>query len=119
MPEDPIDAEEERIAADAGFVSGSSGTSGGSTASVSTAESTTRSARAAVLFRLVEGPMAPQEVSDGTRVSAGQARRTLNELRKRGLVEFVVPESASDGPVFELTVQGEKVAFYIERQEKA
>ncbi|WP_049901031.1 hypothetical protein [Halococcus agarilyticus] len=114
MPEEPIEAEEERIAEDAAFVQGSSSAE----SSVSTASST-RSARSAVLFRLVEGPMAPQEVGEGTSVSTGQAHRTLNELRKRELVELVVPEDASDGPIFELTVQGEKVAFHIERYQKA
>jgi predicted transcriptional regulator len=101
--------EAEEVAADADFVQGAS----------ASAASTTRSAREAVLFRLIEGPMTPQEVSEGTKVGAGKAHRTLNELQRRDLVELIVPENSSDGPVFGLTVQGEKVAFYIQRQAKA
>lgn len=124
MPENPIETEEEEIAADAAFVRGSSTAAKSSketSPSVSTAESTqsAESARAAVLFRLVEGPMAPQEASEGTTVSTGHAHRTLNELEKRDLVELLVPEDASDGPIFGLTVQGEKVTFHIERQQQA
>ena len=121
MPEKPIETEEEEIAADAAFVRGSSTAAKSSketSPSVSTAESA-QSARAAVLFRLVEGPMAPQEASEGTTVSTGHAHRTLNELEKRDLVELLVPENASDGPIFGLTVQGQKVTFHIERQQQA
>ncbi|PSQ12693.1 MarR family transcriptional regulator [Halobacteriales archaeon QS_7_68_65] len=100
------------MAADAGFVQGTSGAS-------ASAASSTRSARETVLFRLIEGPMTPQEVSEGTKVGVGKAHRTLNELQGRDLVELIVPENASNGPIFGLTVQGEKVAFHIQRQSKA
>ena len=107
--ETEVDEEAEEIAADAGFVQGAS----------ASAASSTRSARETVLFRLIEGPMTPQEVSEGTKVGVGKAHRTLNELQGRDLVELIVPENASNGPIFGLTVQGEKVAFHIQRQAEA
>ncbi|PSQ13229.1 MarR family transcriptional regulator, partial [Halobacteriales archaeon QS_7_68_65] len=53
------------------------------------------------------------------KVGVGKAHRTLNELQGRDLVELIVPEDASNGPIFGLTVQGEKVAFHIQRQAEA
>jgi hypothetical protein len=110
MPEEDIETEDEQIAADASFVQASSG------ASVSTAESTTRSARAVALFQLIEGPAAPQDIGDSTEITAGQAHSALRELRDRGLIETLIPEEASDGPVFGAVPRGENAVFYIETQ---
>ncbi|MGQ5516218.1 hypothetical protein [Halococcus saccharolyticus] len=114
MPNDAIESEREQMAADAGFIAESGGAS---TASVSTAEST-RSARAVVLFRLIEGPVSPQAIGTDTPISTGRAHRALTELHKRDLVELLVPEEATDGPIFGVTARGEKAAFYIEQQGK-
>ncbi|EMA49184.1 MULTISPECIES: hypothetical protein [Halococcus] len=112
MPNDAIESEREQMAADAGFITEAEGAS---TASVSTAEST-RSARAVVLFRLIEGPVSPEAIGSDTPISAGRAHRALTELHKRDLVELLVPEEASDGPIFGVTARGEKAAFHIEQQ---
>jgi len=114
MPNEAIESEREQMAADAGFITGENGAS---RASVSTAQST-RSARAVVLSRLIEGPVAPQAIGTDTPISTGRAHRALTELRKRDLVELFVPKEASDGPIFGVTARGEKAAFYIEQQQQ-
>lgn len=115
MPNDAIESEREQMAADAGFITESGGAS---RASMSTAGAT-RSARAVVLFRLIEGPVAPEAIGADTPISAGRAHRALTALHERGLVEVLVPEEASDGPIFGVTARGEKAAFYIEQQQQA
>lgn len=108
MPDETIEIEQEQIEADIAFVQSSSGIS------IASAESTARSARAVVLLKLIEGPMAPQDLSNTTNLSSKQAMETLDELYKRDLLEMLVPEDDSDGPIFSILPRGEKTAVYIQ-----
>jgi hypothetical protein len=108
MPDETIEAEQEQIVADSAFVQSSSGIS------IASAESTGRSARAVVLLKLIEGPMAPQDLSKSTDLSTEQAIQALNELHTRNLLEILVPKNDSGGPIFSVLPRGEKAAMYIQ-----
>lgn len=109
MPDETIEIEDEQIAADADFIRGSSGVS------IASAESTAHSPRAVVLFELIEGPATSQDISENTALSTKRATQASNELLKRELIEVLVPESDSEGPVFGVLPRGEKAAIPIEQ----
>jgi DNA-binding MarR family transcriptional regulator len=117
MPDEALEAEQERIAEDASFVQQPTLATSRTRPSVSASSTaTTRSAREIVLFKLVAGPTTPREIGDSEAVSTDSARRALNELHDRSLVEQLVPPEDADGPVFALTVSGNKVAYHIDRE---
>lgn len=109
MPDETIEIEDEQIAADADFIRGSSGVS------IASAESTARSPRAVVLFELIEGPATSQDIGENTALSTKRATQASNELLKRELIEVLVPEGDSEGPVFGVLPRGEKAAIPIEQ----
>lgn len=118
MPDEALEAEQERIAEDASFVQQPTLATSRSKPSVSTASAApTRSAREIVLFKLVEGPASPTEIGDSEAISADTASGALSDLHDRDLVEQLVPPEDGDGPVFLLTVPGNKVAYHIDREE--
>lgn len=121
MPDEALESEQDRIAADAEFVQRSSLSTSRSRASAKPRwepTSTTRSAREMVLFELVQGPLAPRDVGESAALGTGQAHRALNDLRDRDLAELLLPAEAADGPVFSLTTAGEKVTYHIEQDDE-
>lgn len=109
MPDETITVENEQITADADFVRGSSG------ASIAATESTGRSARAVVLFELIDGPTSARAISDGTSLSAGQASQALTDLENRDIVELLVSEDGSGESIFGVLPRGEKAAVNLEK----
>ena len=109
MPDETITAENEQIRADADFVRESSG------ASIASTESTGRSARAVVLFELIEGPTSARAIGNGTSLSTGQVSQALSDLENRDIVELLVSEDDSDGSIFGVLPRGEKAAVNLEK----
>lgn len=97
MPEDPIDAERDELERDASFVQESS-------------------ARDMALSQLILGPIGPEKIGDGAEISTDQAHGALNDLHDRGLVDVLISEEDSDGPIYGATIQGEKVAFHLDQK---
>lgn len=121
MPDDPLKIEQEQIAEDASFVQEPTLSTSRSkpTISASNTSTATRSSREIVLFSLVDGPAAPEDIASSGAIDASQASQALNELQERGLVELLVPEEDSQGPILTLTVQGDKAVHYIDYEENS
>lgn len=117
MPDDPLEMEQKQIAEDAKFVQNPTLSTNRSKPTISASSTTmTRSSREIVLFSLVDGPTSPEEIGNNEDISTDQASSALNDLHNRGLIELLVPENDSQGPIFSLTVRGDKAVHYIDYQ---
>jgi DNA-binding MarR family transcriptional regulator len=121
MPDDPLETEQEQIAEDVSFIQEPtlSATRSKPTISASATATSTRSSREIVLFSLVDGPTASEDIANNQAVTTNQADQALNELHERGLVELLVPREDSQGPVFTLTVRGDKAIHSIDYEENS
>jgi predicted HTH transcriptional regulator len=121
MPDDPLETEQTQIAEDASFVQEPTLSTSRSkpTISASEASTTTRSSREIALFSLVDGPAAPEDIASNEAINTNQASQALSALHERGLVEILIPKEDSQGPIFTLSVSGEKAAHYINYEENS
>lgn len=65
--------------------------------------------RVAVLERLDEGPATPSQIADDAELSITHISRALRGLRKRSLVELLVPEERKKGRIYGMTDHGEEI----------
>jgi DNA-binding MarR family transcriptional regulator len=72
--------------------------------------------RISVLQRLADSPAPPSTISDDTGCAVSHVSRALNDLRERGLVDLLVPESRKKGRIYGVTDHGREVWEIIEAQ---
>jgi DNA-binding MarR family transcriptional regulator len=65
--------------------------------------------RIATLRRLSDGPATPSLIADETDLSIAHVSRALQELRKRSVVELLVPEDRRKGRIYGITEKGDRV----------
>lgn len=72
-----------------------------------------------VLQRLSESPAPPSKISEDTGCATSHISRALTDLRERGLVDLLVPESRKKGRIYGITDSGREVWEIIEAQNLA
>lgn len=75
--------------------------------------------RVTVLNRLAESPAPTSKIAADTDCANSHVSRALNDLRDRGLVDLLVPESRKKGRIYGITDHGRKVWNTIEAQNLA
>jgi len=70
--------------------------------------------RTAVMGRLAEGPATPTQIADSVDLSVTHVSRALRALRKRSLVDLLVPEERRKGRIYGITSEGREVCDLIE-----
>ena len=70
--------------------------------------------RTAAVGRLAEGPATPTQIAEGVDISVTHVSRALRELRKRDLVDLLVPEERRKGRIYGITTRGREVWELIE-----
>lgn len=70
--------------------------------------------RTAVMGRLAEGPATPTQIADSVGISVTHVSRALRALRKRDLVDLLVPEERRKGRIYGITSAGREVWELIE-----
>lgn len=72
--------------------------------------------RVEVLQRLAESPAPPSTIADDTDCAISHISRALQDLRDRGLVDLLVPESRKKGRIYGITDGGREIWATIEAQ---
>lgn len=72
--------------------------------------------RVIVLQRLTESPAPPSTIADDANCTVSHISRALQELRNRGLVELLVPESRKKGRIYGITDEGRSTWETIESE---
>lgn len=72
--------------------------------------------RIQVLQRLAESPAPTSKIAEDTHCANSHVSRALNDLRERGLVDLLVPESRKKGRIYGITDRGRKIWETIEAQ---
>ncbi|MFW5919692.1 MAG: ArsR family transcriptional regulator [Halodesulfurarchaeum sp.] len=75
--------------------------------------------RVQVLQRLADSPAPPSTIADDTDCAVSHVSRALQDLRERGLVDLLVPESRKKGRIYGITETGREVWETIEAQNLA
>ena len=75
--------------------------------------------RIKVLQRLTDSPAPPGKIAEDTDCAVSHVSRALQELRDRGLVDLLVPESRQKGRIYGITEEGERIWETIEAQNLA
>lgn len=75
--------------------------------------------RLEVLERLAESPAPPSTIAEDTGSAVSHVSRGLQDLKKRGLVDLLVPESRKKGRIYGITDDGREVWETIEAQNLA
>lgn len=72
--------------------------------------------RRTVVATLADGPATPSSIADATNTSMAHVSTALTDLRDRGVVELLVPDTRRKGRVYGLTDAGKRAWATIERQ---
>jgi DNA-binding MarR family transcriptional regulator len=72
--------------------------------------------RVKVLQRLADSPAPTSKIAEDTDCANSHISRALNDLRERGLVDLLVPESRKKGRIYGITDRGREVWETIEAQ---
>lgn len=72
--------------------------------------------RVKVLQRLADSPAPTSKIAEDTDCANSHVSRSLNDLRERGLVDLLVPESRKKGRIYGITDRGRKIWNTIEAQ---
>lgn len=75
--------------------------------------------RVKVLQRLADSPAPPSVIAKDTDCALSHISRALQDLRNRGLVDLLVPESRQKGRIYGITDTGREVWETIETQNLA
>lgn len=75
--------------------------------------------RVVVLEHLADNPAIPSQIVDETGQDFSSVSRALGNLRSRGLVELLVPETRKKGRVYGITGKGTRVWNRIEEENLA
>lgn len=75
--------------------------------------------RLEVLQRLTDSPAPPSTIADDTDCAISHISRALQDLRERGLVKLLVPESRKKGRIYGITDEGRSIWEMIESQNLA
>jgi len=75
--------------------------------------------RVKVLQRLADSPAPPSTIADETDCAISHVSRALQDLRERGLVDLLVPESRKKGRIYGITDDGREIWETIESQNLA
>lgn len=75
--------------------------------------------RVKVLQRLIDSPAPPSTIADDTDCAISHISRALQDLRERGLVNLLVPESRKKGRIYGITDEGRAIWEMIESQNLA
>ena len=75
--------------------------------------------RVEVLRRLTDSPAPPSTIATDTGCDISHVSRALQDLRDRGLVDLLVPESRRKGRIYGITEEGYEVWGTIESQNLA
>lgn len=69
--------------------------------------------RRKVLRRLTKGNAIPAQIRDDTGQEYSRISEAVNSLRKRGLIELVVPDDTKRGRLYSITERGEDAWEYM------
>ena len=72
--------------------------------------------RVVVLRRLADSPAPTSKIAEDTDCATSHVSRALNDLRDRGFVDLLVPESRKKGRIYGITDRGREVWNTIEAQ---
>ena len=72
--------------------------------------------RVEVLERLTDSPAPPSTIAADTGFDISHVSRALQDLRKQGLVDLLVPESRKKGRIYGITDEGREIWSTIESQ---
>lgn len=75
--------------------------------------------RVKVLRRLADSPAPPSKVAEDTDCADSHVSRALTDLRDRGLVDLLVPESRKKGRIYGITDRGREIWETIEAENLA
>lgn len=75
--------------------------------------------RVAVLQRLADSPAPTSKIAEDTSCANSHVSRALNDLRDRGLVDLLVPESRKKGRIYGITDRGREIWETIQAQNLA
>jgi DNA-binding MarR family transcriptional regulator len=75
--------------------------------------------RVLVLQRLIDSPAPPSTIATDVNCPVSHVSRALQELRSRGLVDLLVPESRKKGRIYGVTDEGRSVWETIESENLA
>jgi DNA-binding MarR family transcriptional regulator len=75
--------------------------------------------RVKVLQRLADSPAPPSTIAEETDCAISHVSRALQDLRERGLVDLLVPESRKKGRIYGITDEGREIWETIESQNLA
>jgi DNA-binding MarR family transcriptional regulator len=75
--------------------------------------------RVVVLERLSESSAPPSTIASDADCSVSHISRALQELRSRGLVDLLVPESRKKGRIYGITDEGREIWNTIESENLA
>lgn len=75
--------------------------------------------RVEVLDRLADSPAPPSTIAEETDCAISHVSRALQDLRDRGLVDLLVPESRKKGRIYGITDEGREIWETIESQNLA
>lgn len=75
--------------------------------------------RVRVLQRLADSPAPPSTIATDTDCAVSHVSRALQDLRERGLVDLLVPESRKKGRIYGITDSGREIWETIEAQNLA
>jgi DNA-binding MarR family transcriptional regulator len=72
--------------------------------------------RVQVLQRLADSPAPTSKIAEDTGCANSHVSRALNDLRDRGLVDLLVPESRKKGRIYGITEHGQEIWTTIEAE---
>lgn len=72
--------------------------------------------RVDALERLAKSPAPPSTIADDTGSAVSHVSRALQDLREKGLVDLLVPESRKKGRIYGITDAGREVWETIEAE---
>lgn len=75
--------------------------------------------RVAVLSRLVDSPAIPKAIKRDTDRPYSRVSDAVDDLRERGLVELLVPDTQRKGRLYGVTERGEQVWKFLDENDMA